>query len=94
MHLELIALGPLHMIRVAINEHYKRTQGRYPRCIVLHPAVMYDFLDDLGRTYGQAFVIDGQIDGGGHIFMHTEISMDEQADRPKLITWNNQVEYL
>jgi len=84
------ALGPVNMIFHAIRLHRMQHEGKVPQRIELHPVVMADLRSHLGSEY----LAYAQSETGEVSYMGVRIVEDAGALQPRLITADNQTEYL
>jgi hypothetical protein len=88
MNIKSLALGPVDMLREAIYRHCRDHHGQRPKKIVLHPAVYADLVNHLGiHAYCS-------IDGEFKTFEGVPIVPDRNAAHPRLVTCENEVEWL
>jgi hypothetical protein len=81
------ALGLWEMLAHARHEHYKQHQGLLPKRFEMHPANWCELRMDERMKY-MIFDIEKPE------FMGVPIVVDVKADRLKMITADNTVEYL
>lgn len=87
MKVHKYALGLWEMLSLAIHEHYMKHQGLLPRRFEMHPANLAELLSDERIKYMN-------VDKNKLEFMGVPIVVDVKADRLKMITTGNTVEYL
>jgi hypothetical protein len=81
------ALGLWKMLEHAIHDHYKKHYGLLPRRFEIHPANWTELRMD-ERMRGIVFEPDNPA------FMGVPVVVDVKATRLKMITADNEVEYL
>lgn len=87
MDVQSLALGPVDMLREAIFSHCQNHRGQPPKRFELHPAVWMDLCYNC-RPW------QIQVTAEGQDFEGIPVVIDKQAIRSKLITCDNEVEYL
>lgn len=75
------------MLAHALHDHYKRKKGLPPKRFEMHPAIFCELKMDERMKY---MLFDQE----KPTFMGVPIAVDVQADRLKMITTDNAVEYL
>jgi hypothetical protein len=89
MDISDVLLGPVRMLDEAMRQHCKK-YARNPKRFELHPAVIEDIICHADKLpYGMVVITPE-----GMKFKNIDVIADVQAIQPKLITCNNQVEYL
>lgn len=84
------ALGLWNMLAHARHEHYKRF-GVPPARFEMHPANWSELRMDENMKYVQLVGTGAEMENS---FMGVPVVIDQQADRLKMITSDNTVEYL
>ena len=97
MSLPKLALGMRLMLLDAIGRHRKATykatgKAQMPRRFEIHPALLYDLRYELKDTEQLEWRFSPNPDRP--MFYGVEIVPDNLAERPKMITADNKVEYL
>lgn len=88
MGMKPIALGIKAMILDAIHRHMEKHDGKPPKRIEMNPAVHTDFVQSLGPA---DFTLTPS---GFKTFHNVEIVSHRQTVGARLITCENEVEYL
>ena len=81
------ALGLWEMLAYARHDHYKKFQGLLPKRFEMHPANWSELCMDERIRY---MILDPK----NPKFMGVSVVVDAQAKRLKMITTDNNVEYL